>query len=80
MTIREKTVKERLIDLVEQMDEPELVALERQLRKARLEEEFRLLDELAAPMSEEDQAVFEEAIRRRPLFGNRKLELEPDDT
>ena len=34
-----------------------------ELRKARLEEELRLLDELAAPMSEEDRAIFEEAVR-----------------
>ena len=79
MIIKEKSVKERIIKQLDTMDETELTALEQQLRKARLEEEFRLLDELAAPMSQEDQAVFEEAIRRRPLFGNRRLEIEPDD-
>lgn len=64
------------------MDEVQLAALERLLEKPereKLEEEFRLLDELAAPMSGEDRAIFEETTRRRSLFGDRKLELKPDD-
>ena len=74
MTVKERTTKARIIEQLDKMDEAELVALEKQLKKAKLEE-FRLLDELAAPMSEEDQTMFEEAVRRRSLFGNRKLEL-----
>ena len=76
------SVKEKIVEHLDAMNEAELTTLERQLRKSKsekLEEEFRLLDILAEPMSEEDQAVFEENVRRRPLFGNRKLEMEPDD-
>ena len=75
------TVKEKILERLEAMDEVQLTALERYLQSpeyVKLEEEFRLLDELAAPMSEEDKAVFEEATRRRPLFGDRELTLEPD--
>ena len=76
------TIREKIVEQLDDMNEAELAALEQFLRRSRerkLEEEFRLLDILAEPMSEEDQAVFEENIRRRPLFGNRKLEIEPDD-
>lgn len=79
------TIKERVIEQLEGLDEAELLEIEKDLNrmtqartKRQLEEEFRLLDELAVPMSEEDKAVFEEATKRRPLFGNRKLTLEPD--
>ena len=76
------SVKEKIVEQLDDMNEAELAALEQFLRKSKerkLEEEFRLLDTLAEPMSEEDRAVFEENIRRRPLFGSRKLEIEPDD-
>ena len=76
------TVKERVIEQLEAFDETELSEIEKDLQsrriKRQLEEEFRLLDELAAPMSEEGKAVFEEATKRRPLVGDRKLVLEPD--
>ena len=81
------TTKERIIEQIEQFDETELLDIERELQsrvvqaktRRRLEEEFRLLDELAAPMDEGDSVAFEEATRRRPLFGQRRFELKPDD-
>ena len=76
------TIKERIIERLDGMNEAQLKALDQQLEETKrenLEEEFRLLDELAAPMTREQQALFEEAVMRRPLFGGRKLELEPDD-
>jgi hypothetical protein len=77
------TVKERVLKRIEELDEARLSELERNLeapasKGLTLEEEFRLLDELATPMSEEDRAAFEEATRRRPFFGGRTLEIEPD--
>ena len=75
------TTKEKIIKHLDTLDESRLAALEKDLGivDRDLEEEFRLLDELAAPMGEEESAAFNEAVRRRPLFGGRRLELEPDD-
>ena len=58
------TIKERIVKQLDGMDEAELAVLE-QIRKIQLEEEFRLLDELAAPMTRKQQRVFEEAVRGR---------------
>ena len=60
------TIKEKIVEQLDDMNEAELIALEQFLRKSkerRLEEEFRLLGILAEPMSEEDKAVFKEAVR-----------------
>ncbi len=60
------TVKERVTKQLEAFDETELSEIEKDLQSRRnqrqLEEEFHLLDELAAPMSEEDKAAFKEAV------------------
>lgn len=76
------TIKERMLKHVEAMDEAQLAELEQYFKstsgEGRLDDEFRLLEELAAPMSGEDQEIFEAAVRRRPFFGERKLEVEPD--
>ncbi|WMT57466.1 hypothetical protein [Truepera radiovictrix] len=73
---------------IEQLDEAQLEQLERGLLEQcehhanaitpELAEEFQLLEELAAPMSEPDRQAFEASVRRRPLFGGRSLDLEPD--
>lgn len=76
------TIKEEIVEQLDTMNEAQLAALKEYLgrpERKRLENEFRLLDELAAPMSDEDHAVFEEAAKRRALFADRKLELKPDD-
>ena len=69
------TIKERVLKHVATMDEAQLVELEhyseRKSAEGRLNDKFRLLEELAAPMSDEDQKVFELAVRRRPFFGER---------
>lgn len=80
------TVKERVIEQLEAFNEAELSEIEKDLQsratqvrvKRQLGEELHLLDELAAPMSEEDKIMFEEAVKRRSLFGDRKLTLKPD--
>ena len=49
------TVKEKILERLEAMDEVQLTALERYLQSPeyeKLEEEYCLSDELAAPMSE----------------------------
>lgn len=69
------TTKERIIEQINQLGEAELLEIEKEIRerasqakvKRQLEEEFRLLDELAAPMSEEDKTVFRKNIRTRFL-------------
>lgn len=48
-------------------------------RHQHLEEEFRLLDELAAPMSEEDRATFNAAVQRRNPFFRLKADSERDE-
>ena len=63
------TVKERVIKQWEAVDEAELSEIEKDFQSRatqarinrRLEKEFRLLDELAAPMGEADKIAFEEA-------------------
>jgi hypothetical protein len=80
------TVKERVLKRVEELDEARLSELERELEAKdktalTLEEELRLWDELSRTLedaSPEDRAAFEEATRRRPLFGGRTLALKPD--
>ena len=75
-------IKERMLKHVETMDEAQLVDLERYFKRTsgegRLDAEFRLLEELAAPTSGENQEIFEAAVRRRAFFGGRKLEVEYD--
>ncbi len=75
------TTKERIIRHLDTLDEARLTALEKDLGivERDLEKEFRLLDELAAPMGEEERTAFNGAVRRRPLFGGRRLEPGPDD-
>lgn len=75
------TIKEKIIKHLDTLDDARLKALEEDLGLTDhdLEDEFRLLDELAAPMGEEERAAFNEAVRRRPLFGGRRLEFGPDD-
>ena len=78
------TIKERVIRRIEKMDEAQLGNLEKQLEglaseDGGLSEEFRLLNDLAAPMSEEDRRIFEEASRRRPFFSERRTSAETDD-
>ena len=73
------TIKERIIEQLDALDEVQLAAIEEQLRVLGLKEEFRVLDELAGPMSEEDKAAFEAMTHRRSLFGSRKLGVRPDD-
>lgn len=64
------TTKERIIRHLDTLDEARLTALEKDLGivERDLEEEFRLLDELAAPMGDGERAAFNEAVRRSPLL------------
>ena len=78
------TIKERLHQRIEQMSEEELLRFERELNQNQrsqlsVEERLKLWDALAQePQNEEDWAEFEAVTGRRPLFGNRGLDLEPD--
>ncbi len=85
MTIKESTLKERVLKRIEKMDEETLEKLELrldELTKPSPEEIERRLEAwrgifglLSDP---EDYAEFEEHARRRSLFGGRTLDLEPD--
>lgn len=85
MTVKDTSLKERIIRRVEKLDNDELEVLEAQL------------DELTKPSPEEierrlaawrgifgmlsdpkEYAEFEKYARRRSLFGGRTLDLEPD--
>lgn len=77
------TVKERIIRRLENLDEGQLLEVEQKVNaldlstprgtarpKLSVEEEMRLWESLAGMLSDpEDYAAFEEAARRRPLFG-----------
>ncbi len=86
MAVTELTVKARILRHSERMDEGTLAALETkldELEKPSPEEIERRLNAwrgifglLADP---EEYAEFEKYARRRPLFGGRSLDLEPDD-
>ena len=59
------TIKEKIVEQLDGMNEAELAALEQFLRRSResSRRSFAFLDILAEPMSEEDQAAFKEAMR-----------------
>jgi hypothetical protein len=67
-------VKEGIMKRTEELDEAQLLRLERELggierTELSAEEEGRLWRELAGVLSDpEDYAAFEELARRRPLF------------
>lgn len=86
MTVKDVSLKERVIRRVEKLDDDELVVLEAQL------------DELTKPSPDEierrlaawrgifgmlsdpaEYAEFEKYARRRSLFGGRRLDLKPDE-
>jgi hypothetical protein len=79
------TVKKRVLRKIERMNEEQLRELERKLdtlKKPRLsvEKELRLWRDISGMLADpDDYAEFEAAARRRPLFGGRTLELEPDE-
>ena len=78
------TVKERVLKRVEKMDETRLLKLEHEIDRLEeptltVEEELELWEKLAGTLSNpEDDAAFEEASRRRSLFGGRTLDFGTD--
>jgi len=78
------TVKERVIKRIEELDEAQLLALEKQLddlsKEERIKRQLEALRNVAGMLSDpEEYAEFEKHARRRSLFGGRTLELEPDE-
>lgn len=78
------TVKERIIEKLEGLDEARLLELEGRLDELQadtpLERKLRLLDAVADILADpEDYAEFEREARRRPIYGSRALDLEPDN-
>jgi hypothetical protein len=82
------TVKERVMKRIEDLGEAQLERLEQRLEefaaapvsgeaiRRRLDAWEGIFGMLSDP---EDYAEFEKLARRRPLFGGRTLELEPDE-
>ena len=84
MAVKEKTVKERLIDLIEGMDEAQLLEVEKFIdeleKEERIKRQLEALHNVAGMLSDpEEYAEWEKHTRRRPLFGGRTLDLEPDE-
>lgn len=84
------TIKERIIERLDTLDETQLAALEEQLsqrkseseveKQERIKHQLEALHAVAGMLSDpEDYAEFEKHARRRSLFGGRKLDLEPDE-
>ena len=86
------TIKERIIEQLDDMDEAQLVMLEAQLKgfkreqenesekQQRIKRQLEALHNVAGMLSDpEEYAEFEKHARRRSLFGGRTLDLEPDE-
>ncbi len=80
------TIKERIIKRIERLDEGKLQALETRLDEITKPSPEEIERRLAAwrgiyglLSDPEEYAEFEKHARRRPLFGGRTLELEPDE-
>ncbi len=76
------TVKERVIEQLGELDEAELLEIEKDLQsratQARIKRQLEALRGIVGVITEpEDVAAFEEATKRRPFFGARELDLEP---
>ena len=76
------TVKERVIEQLDEFNEAELLEVEEDLRsranQARIKRQLEALRAVAGSITDpEDVAAFEEATKRRPFFGSRELDIEP---
>ena len=82
MTVETMTLKERVIEHVEEMDEATLLKFVQELdeakKQARLERQLKALEEIAGIITDpEEIEALEQAVQRRPFFGDRKLDIEP---
>lgn len=85
MALTKLTTKERVIRRIRKMDEERLKALETKLDELEKPSPEQIERRLAAwrgifglLADPEEYAEFEKYAQRRPLFGGRTLELEPD--
>ena len=74
MTVKELTPKERILKALDEMDENELLKVEKLIaeleRQSLIERRIALLDRITGIVSDpEDVRILEEETRRRPLFG-----------
>lgn len=80
MTVKELTPKERILKALDEMDEGELLKVEKLIaeleRRSLIERRIALLDRIMGIVSDpEDIRILEEETRRRPLYGDRPLDL-----
>ena len=83
MTVKERSVKQRVLKRIEAMDLEALLELEQELdereKQARIERQLKALKDVTGILSDpEEYAEFEKYARRRPWFGGRTLDLAPD--
>ena len=76
------TTKERVIEQSEELDEAELLEIEKDLQsratQKRIKRQLEALHGVIGIITDsEDVVAFEEATKRRPFFGSRKLDIEP---
>ncbi len=83
MAVKDKekmTVKERLLQRVEQMDEAQLLEMEKlldEMETGRIKRQLEILRKVTGSITDtEEIAVLEEATRRRPFFGDRERPLD----
>ena len=78
-------LRERLHEMIDQADEAVLAHLAREFSldeepavSKDIAETIALWEALAEPMDEEAQAQFDEAVKRRPFFGESGFDVQPD--
>jgi len=83
VTVKDSTtLRERILERIEKMDEAELLEAEKVIddirRRALLERRIALLRQVMGIISDpEDIRVLEEETRRRSIYGDCPLDLEP---
>ena len=80
LTPKELTSKELSLKALDEMDEDELLKVEERIaelgRQSLIERRIALLDRVTGIVSDpEDIRILEEETRRRPLYGDRPLDL-----
>lgn len=83
MTVKERAkLRERVLERIAKMDEAELLEVEKVIadvqRHSLVEHRIALLRQVTGIISDpEDMRLLEEETRRRSIYGDRTLDLEP---
>ncbi len=82
MTIKELSLKERVLKRIEKMDVAQLLQVEKILddfaKDEKVKRQLEALRSISGIITDpEEIAALERATQRRPFFGNRELDIEP---